>query len=1002
LLFLGLAIALLALVVAAAFSPVVQTWAAQRALAQRAGGRATLDSFSAGLGGVEIDDLHLEFDGGVLTLPVARADLPVVSAAREGKLPLRSLVAKGWTLDLSRAVAPNGAQTPAVSATEDGKTEPTPRVETVAAQAAAGVFRGILSGWGFPCDVSLDGVDLEGDVLVAVPPGTLPTQIHVIVKGGGMAAGHEGVFTVDATVMDARLPGDSANVRGHLAVTMNSPRTIDRVGFQAEFLVKSGSKAGNLAGALEATVARGAEGEAYTLDLSRGGRHVAAVRAQLSATTRRLEGTWKLDVRDADVALFTPDGPRPALAAAGEGRFDAKPGFGRVHAVGRVAGRANQLAFVAPDFAKVGDTILAVDFDLTHGGRTLRVERLDASLGGVRPVAVVRSLQPFEIDERSGEMKISDGRGDWLEGSLHDFPLTWFAGPIAPFDFAAGTTSGEFVVHAADGDFVLRAKAPWTASGVAVENAGRTLGRALDLSFSPRARHGREGWQVQFSALTVESDGRRLATGEATVSRGAGADEEIKWAGTWSADLAMLAAHPAFMEHHWLTARSASGEFAGSVGASTEWHGKLAVAGHDPSHACAATFSAEVQADGSIAFVAPLKISVGPKESDLSVEGTWAGGSTGHRVEVTLKSGDIALDHLRWLAGPLAAIGGVPLTASTAARNDVAPAHAGARDRMPFWGDWVGHVRVEFERARSGEREFEDVGGTLKLDHDSILVEGGHGKLGQQRWEELNGALTFEDAAEHPYRFKATVAPFEVDAASVFGAPKPDKEPAFEGRFTVASSLAGEGGNLAELIGGMREEFRLTSASGIIRMLKTHVEEALPPPPPSPVSDALDNVGTAFVKLLGSKSKSLGSGEITLSPNTEAVLNFDNTIAEIGYDSLVVTGVRTADGTIRVVELAMTAADEHLTGSGEIGYAKGIALSARPLSLDVQFGVRGSIADLLKKVGLLSAQKDALGYTLIDQPIHLGGTLEQLKQDAWRAALVEAATRKPVAAKKGG
>jgi hypothetical protein len=75
-------------------------------------------------------------------------------------------------------------------------------------------------------------------------------------------------------------------------------------------------------------------------------------------------------------------------------------------------------------------------------------------------------------------------------------------------------------------------------------------------------------------------------------------------------------------------------------------------------------------------------------------------------------------------------------------------------------------------------------------------------------------------------------------------------------------------------------------------------------------------------------------------------------------------------------------------------------LRAQPLSVDLELWGRGGVAKLLSAAGLLSDRKDALGYTALNQAVHLGGTPEKIDKQQWHDLLVKAA-RTPVAPKKG-
>jgi hypothetical protein len=70
--------------------------------------------------------------------------------------------------------------------------------------------------------------------------------------------------------------------------------------------------------------------------------------------------------------------------------------------------------------------------------------------------------------------------------------------------------------------------------------------------------------------------------------------------------------------------------------------------------------------------------------------------------------------------------------------------------------------------------------------------------------------------------------------------------------------------------------------------------------------------------------------------------------------------------------------------------------------VELQLGVRGKLAPLLATAGLLSARKDEQGYTLLNQPIRLGGTMQHIDETQWHDLLAKAAAPKPDEGKKDG
>jgi hypothetical protein len=308
-------------------------------------------------------------------------------------------------------------------------------------------------------------------------------------------------------------------------------------------------------------------------------------------------------------------------------------------------------------------------------------------------------------------------------------------------------------------------------------------------------------------------------------------------------------------------------------------------------------------------------------------------------------------------------------------------------------------MMVAFDRLRAGDQDFNGVRGIFDFDHGSIQLRNGLWELPNQSLAKAEGSIAFNPAAEFPYSLKGAATLGEVDAAPLFGDPPAGRDPAFKGRFSVATTLKGNGIDLDDLVGRIEQEYRLTSTNGIVRLLKTNVAESIPQPS-VPVSDALDSAGNVVGAIFGMKRDSIRSGENHVSKNTEAVLDFTSLISEIGYDQIAITARRGSDHTIHLVEIAMTGRDVRITGSGQIDFVKGWSFPVEPLSVELQLGVRGKLAPLLATAGLLSSRKDEQGYTMLNQPVRFGGTLQHIDDTQWHDLLAKAAAPKPDDKKK--
>jgi len=978
---------LVALLAAACFAPLVQTWVARREIFRQPGVSGSLGYLTARFGRLEIQDLHLDDHGILLTLPSLEATLPLTAAALHRQVLVQTVVAKGWTLDLSHsagpAAAPADAGTPAGTG---GEAEPAAEEEASPARRAAAFFDGLLREWQLPCDLSLDNVDLEGDVVVPAVAQRMTYRVHVTITGGGMAAGHEGSFAITAVVNDPRLPVNTVSAQGRLAVAMGSPRTVSRLELKADLSAQGGSLTRTLSLSTDIAAARGAGEETYTLDLIQAGRHLATFLVRYPAATHRLEGSWKIDLKDTDLKPFLLDHPLPTFSATGEGRLEADTAFARVHAAGNLSAAASRLEVLAPPLERLGSVTLEARFDLAGSGTSVRVDHLNLSLIGGRLAASVQALQAFDFDGKTRELKAADPNADWLGISFRGFPLAWLSDPTSRFTFA-GDAAGELIGRAAHGGFAVRAKTPLTATGVSLQGADRALAGGITLSVPLQADYNPQGWQFRCAPVVFSRGGRQLGTIEAQASTTAGADQPIAVTGTWKADLAALAETAAGSEKGVLAGRSASGDFSAKFGSATEFEAKVALVGRDPTHSLTASVGGELDVMGGISFVAPVKIVVGPETSEMSAEGSWSGPGPDSRLDFKLTSESVALDHLRLLAGPLAAAGNALLPA----QNSLTP--AGAARRIPFWGGWVGRVTVAFDHVRSPERTYDDVGGAFEIDPVSIKLEGGRAALPRKRELTGSGTLSFDPAAALPYSIKATAGVDQIEAGTFFGTPPHGQDPTLEGKFAIAGTFTGTGRDLPDLRGRLQEEFRLTGTNGILRMLATNVAEVIPQAD-TPVKDAVGSVGHAVENFLEIK-RTANSDKNPVSKSAEAVLDFTTEVAEVGYDQLKLTARRDSDGNLHLSDIALTGPDARLTGSGRIDYVPGRALRARPLSLDLQYGTRDQIAELLARAGLLSGHKDDLGYSMLNQTVHFGGTLERIDSKAWHDLLAKAATREP-------
>ena len=922
-------------VVAAAlvFSPIVQTWWVGRTLARIPDVRASVESVSAGFSHVRLVNVVIKRADFVLTIPTVEADLPVKAAWWDHEVKIRSLTAKDWTLDFT-AQAPEVGRA-AASAAAANATEPADPVKKAVAD-----FSGLLRAGVLPRDLSVDGADVQGEILLPAANGLPIVRVPVSLKGGGLDAGRSGVFTVEAVAPTSL----DVTARGQLTVALGASRRIRSVAFEGRITTGTGPKTEEFEVTARLAGADTTRPEAYALDLRRGNRHLATLDAELTLGPPRLRGKWSLDLTAAELAQYYPAPNPPGLALTGAGNFETDPAFGQVRVTGRAHANPPPASDLATIFDRIGATGVDSEFEFVRTDTTVRFERLSLALNGPRPVATARALQPFEFDAATADLRLTAPDAAWLEGLLTGLPLASLSGLIDGFTFRGGDITGAFTVAKPAANFVARSKSPFAASSVSVNRNGTTVAQDLDLTVDLAVEPSAEGWQFKATPLVIAAAGRRLATFEGTLAPQSHARPRTRLSGKWDADLDVIAAQPLLADLVSGLGRSASGNLTLNAGRTTDIDAAIKLIGHTADRSVGIELRATVDPRGDLTFKAPVVLALGGEPTTVNLSGQVTAVKSGRRLDADVSGveGDVA--DLSRLGQALLARGGIRWTE---------PPQTPTRDHAPFWGDWTGLLRFDFYQLKSGAQEFNAVAATVHLEPGAVRLEDARAvlvpvrvaakkrdELGQTKAEPppsrltAAGVLTFAPADEFPYRLKATATVDSLDATRLFPSGPGAKNPLIEGRFSIATVVTGQGRDLDQLVAGRREEFHVTGKDTVIRLLKANVAAALPEEA-TPVQDKLAQAGSMVGWVLGMRKGTIDSGRAKLSPAAEAVLDLGYELPEILCDDVSLTAIREADRVILISAFSLRAARVHLSGTGEIGFVEDRPLRALPLRLDL-------------------------------------------------------------------
>lgn len=962
LLYLGAAaLVIVAAAAVAALNSTVQTWAARRTLAAQPGFKTSLGSVSAGLQSVEVTALCVERDGAVLTVPNVAAEMAVYPALVRQQVGITRLYAHGWTLDLRgshSAVGVAGAP--------------------LTVQVAAPLVDGLFAGLKLPVDLSLGEIDLRGVLLLPVWAGRPAQTLELTLRGGGMSAGSEGRFLLE--ISSRAEDGGSLAMRGEIRLGMDSPRSLGRVTTALDAAVTGPLVPQGVKLRTRLNAARHGTAETWTLILADQTKDLANIQAQLD--NGHIAGRWQLDLRGADLAPFVLGLPLPEFTAAGEGSFQTDASFAEVHATGRLQVTADKLAAVRPELAAIGAVSVSADFDLLQHGDAVRVERLNATVSGPKPVLTVHALQSFEFNLRTASLSVADPAQDLLWLSLQSLPLAWASPFLGDLSVEGADVRGEVGMSARHGGLAVRTKIPLALPRISVSRAGKPLLRNLDFTASLAADYTPLGWQITVDECALRSAGAPLVTLDFKAGRLADPDQPVKATGRWILSVPALLTQPVVAGVPEIPTGTFNGEFtASAAAASNQLHARVKLSGvttvdQQALPDISSDLRAEIGADGKAVFSLPLLFEFTGRKSDLLVAGTLVRAGQALMIDAKLTGERVYVEDLQLLAAPLHA--NPPPPPATGSRAAI------AADALPFWSGLSGQIALVLkEVVGTNQLRLADVGGLIRVGQGALRVEGFRAGFGPDSSLKLDAGLTFTAQAASPYKLAADLSVLNFDVAPAFRAVAPAKPPTIEGRVNLTGRLAGDGRTLADLADRAQGEVELTSKGGLFRALSADITDKV---------QKTQSTVAVIGGILGTVTRKKEFDD--LNNKAQILTDISKLLAEIPFDQLSVTATRDASLNLVLKEFTLISPEVRLGGTGSITHLVGTPLVAQPLVLELTLASRGRLADLLKRASLLNGTLDTLGYTSFIVPLKIRGTLDKPDTTELTNALLNSALEK--------
>jgi hypothetical protein len=927
------------------FVPAVQTFVVQRALASQSQVKAQVDAVAVTLGGANLRGLRFEQPGLLVTAPSLEADVPLHGLASR-KIELTLLVAH----DVAIVIDPSASAADALA---------NPRL-TAATPAQTSPFAGLLKALALPASLRAGGVDIAGTIRVL---GAQPIEAAFTLKGGGIAAGSEGAFTLtlNASAKQGKLVSELL-----LRPALGADGQLTALSAVLNATAESASLATPAKLQTELAITRAGEGETYRLRIATDAAPLVELTSSWAPGATQTPGRWLLAFTDADLRPFLLGTALPTFSAKGEGELSAASAE-RFRIGGQLA--------VAADAPSLGPVNADLRFALEMNAGQPRIEALSLTVSGATsPVLSVEVRQPFGFDFAAKKIHPSRPDSDLCDVVLLGLPSAWLKSYLPAGLALGGPITGAWIVHSEDEGFIAAASAPLLVPGLRMDgpagpqwvfDAVRVEG--IRTGFSPA------GFTARVERLRLQRNGEDVVSASVELARKPAASLTAK--GELRAALVALTAQPALSGAGRLSGGTANLSFDASAGDTLTAKALLNLVGLRAGSAGElpeVTLNAEVsrEADGVLTAKLPITLrnNAASRTSDLELSATLTPKEGGTQISARVFSQNLHVPDLQIFAALAPAT--PPVAASPPASDNAAtkPAAVSAPAANPVWAGYGGELALSLARVVYAPGVvFTKIEGKVALTPDTLSLQGLKAALGDGRLS-LGGALNFVRPAGS-YDLACDVSVRDLPSGPLLRALSPTQAVPLEGVFSLDATLAGQGSDPAAAAKAAAGEVKVTGKNGVIRALNFE-------------SNRYAKAGSALAGLAGLAGALSGNSQLAERGAQLTALNsVARQLGQLPFDDIVLFAKRGSSGELEISNLTLHSPQLTLAGSGAIANRAGRGFADQPLLLSMKLGARGDMASALQTLGLLApvaADSPPDAFLPLTDPLVFDGSLRQV------------------------
>ncbi len=597
----------------------------------------------------------------------------------------------------------------------------------------------------------------------------------------------------------------------------------------------------------------------------------------------------------------------------------------------------------------------------------LQTAKLTIAREGGAQLAGLELQQPVTVNLEKSTLAAEKPSSAAARIQLREVPLAWGQAFLSDSQLA-GVVSGvtfEALLSSAD-DLTITTTEPLDVRGAGASLGGKPLLRNVDVTADFTARKHDNGFTFAVRQLALREGGATLATLAATGEGSLNPKLTLSASGSLDADVAAAMRQPAAADFAGLTRGRLSTRFeatkndAASMKAEIALRDLVARENGQPLGALELTIDARVNPDGSGTLRLPVALSNADRRSSLLLAGTFGRSRDGNAFLFSAEvEGDrIFTDDFIGLA---------------AIAPDSQPNAAGDSPTTPdteaFWAGVQGKLQLNLKQVIHGKGyAISNLRGSATVTPSRLMLEDLEGSMNNNPFTS-DAVITFTAGNPKPYGLTASADISNFDVAALLRAANPKEKPALESKVNVVARANGDGGTLGQLLKNVYGRFEIEGSQGVLRALGRRTAAA-----------------SAASTILGI------AGILTESKTTSALAEVTSALSELRFDHFRMQIERGADLSFKLANIEFISPLMRTTGGGRLAHREGTAPQNQPMEIQLQFGAKGQLAQLLGRIGALGQTVDDRGYNLLQRSFTLGGTPAKPDSGAlWTFLLREAA-----------